>query len=301
MVGNTVLLFNNATEKQDLKLLKSIYTVCSNEEDVCFEYAKALLKSADINNNEIGKKILYDLIENNNSYYAMLELGNYEYNNDNIDMAIFWYKMVLKDVTNYVVIYKLASMYLEKKDYESFAYLIFENEEILCNHSCDRYILCLLYIYKKLGIFSNRIKMPVLTYSHHQLVDYNEKKAINHILKHKKVDEGGNSITVFNKKYKPKKIKKIFYDSKEQILEMKQSYNCFNSVYTIPYKDIGNNGEDYLRVVTLFDTKDILTMFPVPNKELEYNDVRRLCLKKIDKKISKINFGGRNGKRSINI
>lgn len=280
MVGNTVNLFNTAAKEQDIKMLKKIYTLCSNEEEVCFYYARALMKSKELSNVNAGKEILCDLITYHNSYYAMLELGNYEYDINNIDRAIFWYENVLKDVTNYVIIYKLASMYLEKGDYENFASVVYNNEETLYNHSHDKYVSCLIFIYKKLGVFSRRISMPVYTYSHHQLVDYSEKRAINHILKHKKVDEVGDRITVFNKKYKSKLIRKSFYFAQEKISTLKQSYNCFNSIYTIPYMNIGNNGENYLRVVTLFDTKDILTMFPVTSKSLEYNDVRKLYLHK---------------------
>lgn len=179
--------------------------------------------------------------------------------------------------------YKLASMYLEMGDYEHFAKVILSNEKILYNHSQDKYISCLLYIYKKVGVFSKEILMPVYTYSHHQLIDYSERRAINHILRHKKVDEVGDRITVFNKKYKSKSIKKAFYFAQEQIPLLKQSYNCFNSIYTIPYMNIGNNGENYLRVVTLFDTKDILTMFPVTSKTVEHNDIRKLHLQKVTK------------------
>ena len=63
----------------------------------------------------------------------------------------------------------------------------------------------------------------------------------------------------------------------------------FNDIYIIHYPNIGINNQEYLRVVTLPNTKNILTMYPINNKydvidddymeEIEHTKVKKLTIK----------------------
>ena len=57
------------------------------------------------------------------------------------------------------------------------------------------------------------------------------------------------------------------------IIYIKINKLVVNDVYIIPYENIGRKGEPYLKVVTLPNTKDIITMYPVLCKYDEYYDM----------------------------
>ncbi len=222
-----------------------------------------------------GKKILNELVYKYNYMPAMIELGLIERKTD-IRKAINLFRRALIKTDDAWVIYTLASMYLEIGDYENFGKIIFKYEQELSYEYKEKYMSCLLYAYQKLSVFSKNINMKVWTYSHKQIISYDEKTTINHILKHKN-DLNSN---FYKTSYKKNNLKRLLYTVENKIDVMKPTYNGFNSEYYVHYPNIGKNGEDYLKVITLFDTKNILTMFPIKTNESIKIDAKKVKIKK---------------------
>ena len=67
------------------------------------------------------------------------------------------------------------------------------------------------------------------------------------------------------------KFKLIEQFKKYLIDEYKIHDFSFNDVYVIPYKNVGLNGEEYLRVITL-PNGNILSIHPLDNKYVDERD-----------------------------
>ena len=137
------------------------------------------------------------------------------------------------------------------------------------------FYFALPYIAKGLGVeldFSNII----CGYNANQVFDYDEYVAIEHIIEQHK-DDFSCGVDIY----------KLFNDIRPRLLDEHKVNNLdINDVYFIPYPNIGE-GRDILRVVTLPNSKDILTMYPgrkicgyFDDKELEDEDYMTLKRKK---------------------
>lgn len=109
---------------------------------------------------------------------------------------------------------------------------------------------------KELNIFFDKEYSNLYNYNNLQTIDYDEFVAIEHILeRHEK--EFSSDIDIY----------KLFNDIKTKLTpETQKQKLVVNDVYDIPYQNIGN-GIHILRVVTLPNSKDILTMFPLYDDE----------------------------------
>ena len=92
----------------------------------------------------------------------------------------------------------------------------------------------------------------IYNYNRDQFLDYNYIEALEHIIGiHEK--EFSSNINIY----------KLFEEIRSKLTnQYKVSYLDINDVYDIPYQYIGKSCH-ILRVVTLPDSKDILTMFPL--------------------------------------
>lgn len=143
-----------------------------------------------------------------------------------------------------------------------------DNEEILMQNR-DDFKFIEIYLSKKLGI---PLEENAATYSYttSQVVNYSDDRAIEHILKHKSYEE--TDLSVFIPDFS---IKDNFYKIKDLILnfEYKKMFaGIFKNVYYFKYLGCGvylDNGAsaDYIKVITLQDTNEIITMFPCKNIE----------------------------------
>lgn len=117
-----------------------------------------------------------------------------------------------------------------------------------------------------------------------QILDYDEYSAIEHVLEGHDLDSDG---TIFNPNID---IYKLFNDIQNKLTpKNKVNKLIFNDIYIIHYPNIGINNQEYLRVVTLPNTKNILTMYPINNKydvidddymeEIEHTKVKKLTIK----------------------
>lgn len=160
---------------------------------------------------------------------------------------------------------------IKKKDYDmSLKYL-----EIAKKLNIDIDYKIILYISKQLNIFiKNAYLNRPLNYSEKQVISYDPYLAIENIIENQNIEDN----TVFNKNID---VYKAFNDVKKYLTEeYKTSDFSFNDKYLISYDNIGANGENYLKVVTLLDSKEIVSMYPVKRDENCVNFVRKNSLQR---------------------
>ena len=145
--------------------------------------------------------------------------------------------------------------------------LLQENYSLLYNKRKDFYSI-LLYLQKKLGLPIN-IDIEKYSYTMKQILNYDEGRAIHHIGQHKSINEDENN------RFKNSFSIEDYYYYFRHILPLKDYPRLFNgifkNIYIFKYEDNGFNNKgkslDYIQVVTLQDSNQIITMYPFSNKE----------------------------------
>ena len=196
--------------------------------------------------------------------YAMFELGKFEFSQGNIELAKNYFEDLLnstfydKDIY-VVVIISLVKLSIKQNNYfNAFKYFTYL-KDYKFNYILKMQLeLLKLYIMKELNIFFEKETKIRVSYNNNQVVDYDEFVAIEHIIDGHK-EEFSNGIDLY----------KLFNDIKSKLTEEYKYRNLStNDIYHIPYENIGE-GCHILRVVTLPNSKDILTMFPL--NQINYN------------------------------
>lgn len=197
--------------------------------------------------------------------HALLELGRLEAELGNIEEAKTYFNQLIKKNKNSKnEIEKNTAWYAERllitllfktEEYKPLVELINKNDVKI-----KSYIL--IYVSKLINMYFN-IPYEEIEYGYtiNQILDYDEYVALDHILDGHDLGSDG---TIFNPNID---IYKLFNDIQKQ-LTPKNKINklIFNDIYIIYYPNIGINNQNYLRVVTLPNTKNILTMYPISNK-----------------------------------
>ena len=164
---------------------------------------------------------------------------------------------------NYLLLEK-AWVYINKKEYlEAFRLLTMFADKKIYEDKIE-IELALLFLCKELNVFipGYEFEHP-MNYSFGQIVEYNIDETVWHLGLHflnERNLEKDDSIDYFDNRLDAEElIQKV-----QTMIDDKYKVNsCFRDVYTIPYPNIGVYGSDYLKVVTLPNTKDIITMFPI--------------------------------------
>ena len=137
-------------------------------------------------------------------------------------------------------------------------------------------------INKKLNCINNN---EYSSYSESQTINYDEKKAIEHIIDHHILNE---SFSSFNEEIN---IESLFHDVKTRLDEGVVFYCDTFDRYILKYDNIGYEDEkviNQLEIITIPNTKNIITMYPsknIPNYDLEEEDKE---VKKAPKRLSQI-------------
>ena len=119
------------------------------------------------------------------------------------------------------------------------------------------------------------IKREKTIYSEEQIINYNKKSAIDHIKKHHGEDSA--YISYFNNN---NDIEKIFNEISDYIIEKKPYYSGVYDVYIVHLNDIKmgsiyNEKLNDISIITLPNTKNIITMYPVNKEDENLNDVEQ--------------------------
>ena len=266
MNDRTYQKFIEAKNNKDLNTMEELYYSNSNDKVIKFEYAKLLILKG---KKDLGKKLLLELLETKSETYAKLELGRLEASIGNIEQARMYFESLLKTKSKIPALRELIVLEYNLKNYLKVLELIKLKKYIID----DKLIIS---ISKELNTFFKDINYYDLKYNYsiNQILDYDEYIAIEHILeRHCNSEEKSN----FNKNID---IFKLFNNIKNMLNEeYKINKLQFNDYYLIPYEIIGSKGENYLLVVTLPNTKDIITMYPVFNQYDDCEEEKNYCKK----------------------
>lgn len=131
------------------------------------------------------------------------------------------------------------------------------------------------YLEYKCGLISNFYQCSNKNYFASQLFNYNEENAVIHIAKH--LDENSHPIS-YSVFYNSIDLRKLLFIVQEKIQNMKpinlDSADKYLVDCEMPIADFDYRVSTYLIAVTLPNSKEILTMYPVmvPSKEKKYTN-----------------------------
>lgn len=230
--------FNEATYKLEEYLEKYPYDTCA-----CTSYANLLIK-----NGELEKAA--DIIEKTVITSKTSEITKTE-----------------------IVKVKIKLLCCEGKYRECYEYFL-ENNIILMNDYEDYYNV-LAFLAKKLGI---EVEIPekMKSYTVKQIQSYDEIEAINHIKKHAD-DYSSKDYSCFNTDFPLEEM----YTKIRNVISTNIEYNlhsgAMRDVYIFKYDANGRSHQkmvDYIKVIAIQGTNDIITMYPYDNKaNLPYIDL----------------------------
>lgn len=194
-----------------------------------------------------------------NDYYAMMELSRLEAENEHIEEAKMMLSNLIKRDKNKSSSYArnlLGIILFNNNEHDKLIKLIYENNRFVPTLSI------IIYLGMKYNVIFN-IDYENIRYGYTalQLIDYDEYASIEHIIERHTLE---NDSSKFNSKID---VYKLFNDIKNELtLDNKINKLVFNDIYSIYYPNIGGHGENYLRVITLPNSKNILTMYPICGK-----------------------------------
>lgn len=262
-----IMLNSNPTDR-DLLVIKRL------EADILFAEGKC----------DLAKKYFEELIDSDFRFEAISKLGLIGCYYKNYDDAIAYYDSILNDENKYFVARSKMYIYLhadnEAKALECFKQLYKTKYEpdafqLLINYYLKKdldlalkYTLkakrlgfvvdknVILYLEKYFNIYICNVN-NYYSYLTNQIIDYDEYVAMDHIVDRHEDSFAPNIdyYTLFNT---VKGLIKPEYRNSFSNMQI-------NDIYDIPFDNVGANGEGYLRIVTLPNSKDILSMYTVPN------------------------------------
>lgn len=125
-----------------------------------------------------------------------------------------------------------------------------------------------IYLKSKLNMIETSLSNSSLSYSGSQIVSYNKNKAIEHIVKHKEENNKKEKHSVLSPDVD---VKEIINNIENKSLKL-IGRNIFDT-YIMRFPNAGRNylGEktNYLKIITVIGTKNVITMFPYANTDFE--------------------------------
>ena len=204
---------------------------------------------------------------------ALFSLGQLEYKLDNYDKALEYFKKISYN-GSYLrgALFNIVHVQIRKKDYKMASIQL---EKIKNNYS---YLINDLEEYRKLRILLdkrlNRKQMITtnLSYGERQYTNYSVKDAIDHI----KCEHISNESRVKSNFYDWVDVAELIKSIKSKLTRKNLYYRDLSDIYIIDYNDIGitenNEVANAIKVVTIPNTLDIITMYPV-NKQVYKKEI----------------------------
>ena len=231
--------------------------------------------------------------------WAKLELSKIRVSLGEIESAISILNELLDSKIRSTALMELINLDIKRNNYEE-AYQKYNDLQKCSDYVGDKYFKQMgVFLEHKLGILNLKFYEKEF-YFVQQLLNYNEELALDHIKLHMDKQKGKAAHSIYSESVD---VCELYYFAKEQILNIEPSSYDVTDKYTIRCnKVVGETTEnkltDTLRVVTLANTKDILTMYPIPaiDNELKLED--SLVKTKQIKRESQIDkFNRRYGKK----
>lgn len=277
--------------------LKKLMKKDSENYAIRLEFAKVLI---DMNNLSRARRILESLIDSKNKNYAILELGKLsviegdfykarEYfesllNTTNITYGLLelgkleilegnyiqaqtcFYKIlsIKNDENKSCAIQEILNLNIKLGHYEeALVYLekLINTDKSLDIREVEKYKFYLEYNLKEINN-----KRKINGYFNNQLVEYSEVKAINYI----GFNSNENKNVIHNIFNNDVEIKSLFNRMKDEIKQLEPVNFGIYDKYTIELENVigsvRNIDTNLLCIVTICGTKNIISMFPVLNK-----------------------------------
>ena len=159
----------------------------------------------------------------------------------------------------------LVKLWIHQKKYAESLNLLKNNKETFLHNGWE-YDKTLLFLNKKLGLESENQFSDIISYSSNQIISYDETKAISHIKKHL-----NSQHEIVNKFISDFPLEEIYYKLRTLLpLQDKFNINLINNSYHCKYLACGHEKTelvDYIKVIALADSNDIITMYPYKNQE----------------------------------
>ena len=241
---------NGKFSHDDIKIiLGNIYEQLGRTEDAKKSYKEAL----------VGKSRMF-------ANEAKLNLGWLAMKEHDFEDAKRWLTEAAKEnfflsVNAYL---NLAFIAIREKDYKKCYEIIRTIRKLDINEEIEKNVSKLeLYVDVKTG---KKVSKQERLYFEKQIIEYSEEKAIRHI-------QGLNNDEDKSVKFRDSdNIEQLFHQVKVQITNISPYINCLADEYVLSTPNVGTVNEistDWLKVVCLPNSKDIVTMYPTKKGEVE--------------------------------
>ena len=234
--------------KEAKRLFESILD-SKNRLNALLELAKVEFS---LGNREAAKVYLNTLLSTKNKNAAIMELGRIEFMEGNIEKSIALFKSLIGTNSEEYALPILINICIKLKRYEeAFDYMMYSKKK---NYYCDQ--KAELVIMKELNVTFDKVYDKPLSYGCNQLLDYDAYSALEHVIARHKY-EFSDDIDI-----------SLLFGTVGESLSMETFSGKFvlNDVYDVPYENVGG-GSNVLRVITLPGTKNILSMYPLFDKD----------------------------------
>ena len=243
------------------KILRSLLFLDNKDHYTNFEYARLLLEKPKRKKELIN--VLLFLYCEYNDINATLELGKIEFNDGNLKNARMYFESALKLCENPVALQYLIYIDIHEKKYEE-AYKLYKKFIKYDYEECHDSINMGIILHNKLNLpISKHLKK---NYFYQQLTNYNEDKAIEHIKCHLEKKDHSVYSNIVN-------VDALYRDSIIKIQNINPNTFMVVDKYVLDYNYIvgtsRNKITNRVEVVTIPNTKDILTIYPKVNSKLK--------------------------------
>ena len=292
------LLIKNGEREKGKKLLTELLKT-SYKNYALFELGRVVMFEKDLSK---AKSIFNKLLKTDNRNYSLFQLGKISVIERNYEEAKKYFRMLLDTESKDYALFELANVfYLEKnieearnyfvslietnsksKDYAVRSIILLEIKENNLEEALKyiNYALkngievknnVILYVSKELDVFFDsryyKYSDYHLNFEEQQIINYNQYEVISHMIDREEEKTGNKAKFNFNID-----IYELFFEIKKYLIDEYKIHDfSFNDVYVIPYKNVGLNGEEYLRVITL-PNGNILSIHPLDNKYVDERD-----------------------------
>ena len=278
------------------KILEELLKLCPKDLCIKFEYAKVLVKlkkysaarncfesmlntksknyavlelgKLAVNEGNIAKAREYfeSLLNTPSKDYAMLELGILEESKGNIEKAREYFESLLNTSTKHYAISELFILAFLERDYDTI-------KELSSNLEFDNFKFVA-------NLLTNNIDLNYNSYFTSQCSNYSIERAKEHVRLHLHKIENKKVHSVFNSDIK---IEELFYEINLRLKNAIPHKVGVTDDYLIEFaENIGiclEQKTNIVKVITIHDTKNIITMYPVLNinKVNKISENNKLC------------------------
>lgn len=263
-------LIDNGLYLDAEKILKKLHQQSPNSSAIKLELAHLwIISGIDV---ERGKRYLQKLLNYNDNRtlaFVNMELGKHELNEKKSEQAKEYFEKVLSNTRikeKYFACLELIFLEIREEEYEK-AYELYEKLKTMEYY--ELFKGSLFQLEKYLEYKTNRMKNPnsiSSLYFFSQMMDYNEDKAIEHIKCHLEKKDHSVYSNIVN-------VDALYRDSIIKIQNINPNTFMVVDKYVLDYNYIvgtsRNKITNRVEVVTIPNTKDILTIYPKVNSKLK--------------------------------